>query len=63
MVRDDELEKMVEAARSVTATPEEEELQRRSFVFGNVSLGNEGVTREVVEAAAEDLRRGGVVEV
>lgn len=33
------------------------EAQRRSFAFGNVSMHNPAVTREVVDDAAERLRR------
>ena len=37
-------------------SPVELEEQRRSFAYGNTSIENEHVTREVVDKAAEDLR-------
>ena len=38
-------------------TADEKERQRRSFAFGNVNLSNENVTREMVDEAAERLKK------
>ncbi len=37
------------------STREENEAQRRSFVFGNLSIENPNMTHEVVNEAAETL--------
>jgi hypothetical protein len=50
------LDRLVEAYRSIPMTSEEKELQRRCFAYGNVSLENERVAKEVIDLAAEDLR-------
>lgn len=46
----DNLESLIERSRSHIMTPREEWQQRASFVFGNVHLANEAITREQVEA-------------
>jgi hypothetical protein len=38
-------------------TPQQRELQRRSFVYGNTHLENETITREMVDREAERLAR------
>jgi hypothetical protein len=50
-----ELNEMIERARSVTMTAAEREEQRRSFVFGNTSIENERITREIVDQVAESM--------
>jgi uncharacterized protein (DUF1778 family) len=50
-----ELEALVEAARRVIMTPEEQEAQRRSFAYGNAHLDNPRVTREMIDEAAERI--------
>ncbi len=42
-------------ARRGRMQAEEREAQRRSFAFGNASLSNPNVTREVVDEAAEKI--------
>jgi hypothetical protein len=37
-------------------TPEEEEEQRRSWAFGNVSLSNSTITRETVDSVANEMK-------
>jgi hypothetical protein len=46
---------MIELARAVRMTPEQEEQQRRSFVFGNVAIENPSITREFVDRVAEEM--------
>ena len=52
---EDELNELLDAARSARPTPEQREAQRRSFVYGNTRLENELITREMVDRAAESL--------
>lgn len=54
----DDLEKLIEAARGVTMTPDERERQRQSFAFGNAHIENEFVTRETISRAAAELESG-----
>lgn len=48
------LEKLLESARR-EMTPEERELQRRSFVYGNLKIEDDSVTRELVNEVAEEM--------
>ena len=48
-----ELQDLFEAAKAVVLTPEEKELQRRSFAYGNTVLEHPYITREMVDRAAE----------
>jgi hypothetical protein len=49
------LEKLLEAARTVTPTPNEIEQQRRSFAYGNTHFENAMITREMVDRIAEEM--------
>ena len=51
------LEELIEAARTHAMTDEEREEQRRSFVYGNCSISNPDVTRELVDEVADELER------
>jgi hypothetical protein len=51
----EELEKLLEAARSRSLTVEEREEQRRSFAYGTAKIENTRVTREMVDEEAEAL--------
>lgn len=51
----EELNELLNAARLAKPTPEQQEAQRRSFVYGNTHLENELITREMVDRAAEIL--------
>jgi hypothetical protein len=53
-----DLQKMLEAARTAKPTPAHREEQRRSFVYGNMHLENESITREMVAREAEKLAKG-----
>ena len=55
----DGLKKLLEAATTAKPTPEQQERQRRSFVYGNTHLENEMITREMVDREAERLARRG----
>ena len=54
---EDELDELLNAARLAKPTPVQREAQRRSFVYGNTHLENELITREMVDQAAEILRK------
>lgn len=49
----EQLEKLLEDARSWPFSEVEQEQQRRSFAFGNASIENPLVTRAIIDAAAE----------
>jgi hypothetical protein len=53
----DALEALLEAARKAQPTPEQRELQRRSFAFGNTAFENDLITRDMVDRQAEELAR------
>lgn len=53
------LEEIIAVARTVKMTPEEEAEQRISFVYGNIAIENDLVTREMVERAAQKLKDAG----
>ncbi len=49
------LDELLEWARTIEMTPAEREEQRRSFAYGNVALDNPRVTRELVDAVADEM--------
>ncbi len=49
----EELNKMIEMARTIRMTPEQAERQRRSFAYGNVKIENDSITWEMIDRAAE----------
>ena len=51
------LRKLLEAAKSDKPSPEHAERQRRSFVYGNTAFENSLITREMIEQEAEKLAR------
>ncbi len=51
-----ELESLIAAARLVTMTPQQQEAQRRSFVYGNTAIENSRITREMVDQAAQKFK-------
>ena len=46
---------LLETARLVPTTNEAREAQRRSFVYGNLKIDNDAITRELVDDATRDL--------
>ena len=50
-----ELTKLLEMARGVKMTPEQQEAQRRSFAYGNSKIENDRITRQSVEREADAL--------
>ena len=55
----DKLLALIERARSVRMSPRQSEEQRRSFAYGNTKIGNERITREMIDERAEALRDAG----
>lgn len=55
----DDLEKLLEAAKSRQLTAAEQEEQRRSFAFGNANIENGRVTRETVDREADAMSSSG----
>jgi hypothetical protein len=53
----DALKTLLEAAKQANPTPEQREVQRRSFAFGNTAFENKLITREMVDRQAEQLAR------
>jgi hypothetical protein len=53
----DKLTVLIDKARSITMSPEDQEQQRRSFAYGNTKIENDLITREMVEQVAEELKR------
>lgn len=49
------LQHLLEAAKKVVLTREEKEQQRRSFAYGNTVIENPGITRAMVDRAAEEI--------
>jgi hypothetical protein len=49
------LQALLNAARSIQMTQEQREQQRRSFAYGNTHIENERVTRTTIEDAARSL--------
>ena len=50
-----ELDRLLEMAKKVSMTPEEQEEQRRSFAYGNARIENDKITREMIDQAADSL--------
>ncbi len=51
-----EIKALLEAAKSVKMSPQEQEEQRRSFAYGNTKIENERITRETIDKEAESLK-------
>ena len=53
----EELDELIEMARTIRMTPEQAERQRRSFAYGNVKVENDSITWEMIDRAAEELAK------
>jgi hypothetical protein len=51
------LQKLIDASRDRPMSAEEQEAQRRSFAYGNAHIENDRVTRQMVDEAADKIRR------
>jgi hypothetical protein len=54
----DELEQLIEAARTRPVSEAEREAQRRSFAYGNAKIENPNITWEMVDDALERIKAG-----
>lgn len=52
-----QLQKLLDAAKDLSVSPEQKEEQRRSFAFGNTNIENSRITRETVDEEAEALKK------
>lgn len=51
------LEKLIEKAKTVHMSNADREAQRRSFAYGNAHIENERVTKQMVDEAADRIRK------
>lgn len=51
------LQELIEKAKSVAMSDSDKEAQRRSFAYGNAHIENEQVTKQMVDEAADRIRR------
>lgn len=51
------LQRLIDASRDRPMSPAEQEAQRRSFAYGNAHIENDRVTRQMVDEAADKIRR------
>ena len=54
----EQLEDLIEKARTEKMTPEQKEAQRISFAFGNIKIGDQSATKQSVIHASKLLREG-----
>lgn len=56
----EEIEKLIELGRDVNLSLPQKEEQRRSFAYGNASIENDRVTKEMVAREAEALKANSI---
>lgn len=52
------LDQLLETAKKIKMTPQEQERQRRSFAYGNTKIENVNITEDAIERAADALAEG-----
>ena len=58
MVRDTKtLDELIERCRDIAMSPEQLRAQRRSFAYGNTTIANPNVTREIIARVDADFER------
>jgi hypothetical protein len=55
IMSNDHLSQLLEIAKKIEMTSQEQEQQRRSFAYGNTKIENQDITREAIERAASVL--------
>jgi hypothetical protein len=50
------LSRLIEMARAIKLSESQRDEQRRSFVYGNTAIENAGITRSMVDAAAQTVK-------
>jgi hypothetical protein len=53
----EELNELIEMARTIRMTPEQAERQRRSFAHGNIKIENDSITCDMIDKASERLEK------
>jgi hypothetical protein len=53
----EKLSTLIEMAKGVRMTPQDQEEQRRSFAYGNTKIENDRITRTLVADQAEALKK------
>jgi hypothetical protein len=53
----DDLDQLIEAARTAEFTAVQREEQRRSFAYGNTKIENPRITRQTIDEQAAELER------
>ena len=53
------LEELIEKVRGIVVSPSDQEAQRRSFVYGNTSLENPLITKDMVDQIADRMEKEG----
>ena len=58
MVRDTKtVDELIERSRDIVMSPEQLRAQRRSFAYGNTTIANPDVTREIIARVDADFER------
>ena len=58
MVRETKtLDELIERSRGISMSPEQLRAQRRSFAYGNTTIANHDVTREIIARVDADFER------
>ena len=52
-----DLKELIEKSRLYRMSDSEREAQRRSFAYGNAKIENERITKEMVDKAADQIKR------
>jgi len=53
----DDLDQLIEAAKTAEFTADQREEQRRSFAYGNTKIENSRITRATIDEQAAELER------
>jgi hypothetical protein len=53
----DDLDQLIEAAKTAEFTADQREEQRRSFAYGNTKIENPRITRQTIDEQAAELER------
>jgi hypothetical protein len=51
------LDELIERTRDIVMSPEQLRAQRRSFAYGNTTIANPNVTREIIARVDADFER------
>ena len=51
------LDELIERTRDIVMSPEQLRAQRRSFAYGNTTIANPDVTREIIARVDADFER------